>query len=477
MPTRLVAVLLAFSLGPSCGYAISLYQVGNSFTFDSKPEGTELMLEVALGVEVDLGYHVRGNQTLDSLWNNPDGDLTFTTDFGKHPVALPSNDWDFLTLQTFSSNSGTTLGEEIARIQDFVSAADQGSGGTTEIVVYGPWAGRTGGWGFWEDPAPLDPETATRTSAAYHDTLYDAVEMIYPGRVRLASAGRVIRELRTRIEAGEGPSEIAAIADLYRDPIHLSRLGRFVASTTVLTTITRQNPVGVPVPRDEEDGWSVDDVSDDLAIELQQIVWEVVTADKRSGVSPLGDFNLDTVVDTADRDAWVASYGDQNQPTTDLNGDRVVDALDEQLFMEIASEARSDTNNDGVLGPEDLAPWREHYGLQQSTDADFNNDGVVNAADYTVWRDDFERAQTVDFNGDGTATIADLEILRSQFGWARYLPQDGNNDGVVNAADYTAWRDAYDLSSTAGAIPEPSTLAGLLAAGLLTVATRRRTVV
>lgn len=72
---------------------------------------------------------------------------------------------------------------------------------------------------------------------------------------------------------------------------------------------------------------------------------------------------------------------------------------------------------------------------------DYNDDGVVNAADYTVWRD------------GGT------------------LLNETASPGVVDEADYTAWSDNYGATGTApAAVPEPAsavlivlTLGGLFA--------------
>lgn len=65
---------------------------------------------------------------------------------------------------------------------------------------------------------------------------------------------------------------------------------------------------------------------------------------------------------------------------------------------------------------------------------DYDLNGVVNGADYTIWKQAFQGAQV---------------------GFA-----DGNLDGVVNAADYTVWRDAAAGSGGSGAlaaVPEPAT--------------------
>ncbi|TWT92309.1 Autotransporter-associated beta strand repeat protein [Botrimarina colliarenosi] len=73
---------------------------------------------------------------------------------------------------------------------------------------------------------------------------------------------------------------------------------------------------------------------------------------------------------------------------------------------------------------------------------DYNNDGLVNAADYTVWRD------------------------------GGPLQNETASPGVVDAADYAAWSDNYGAvgpsSATALAVPEPTTI--LLAFGAIVFA-------
>lgn len=78
---------------------------------------------------------------------------------------------------------------------------------------------------------------------------------------------------------------------------------------------------------------------------------------------------------------------------------------------------------------------------------DFNADGVVDAADYTTWRD-----------------------ARGETGLGRLA--DANLDQVIDADDLTVWRANYGRVLTlapAVAVPEPTTLAALLVAALLTI--------
>lgn len=68
---------------------------------------------------------------------------------------------------------------------------------------------------------------------------------------------------------------------------------------------------------------------------------------------------------------------------------------------------------------------------------DFDRNGIVNLEDYATWNRLYQGSSK---NGS---------IVES------YLTADANYDGVVDAADYTIWRDAM-LSTSGTSIPEPS---------------------
>lgn len=103
---------------------------------------------------------------------------------------------------------------------------------------------------------------------------------------------------------------------------------------------------------------------------------------------------------------------------------------------------------DGMLVPP-LPPGRDWTLTQTATSltarvvapsipGDFNRDGLVDAADYSIWRD----------------------TLGSEGPW---LAADANGDLVVDALDRDAWRAAYGSRAPAIAVPEPATWLALLA--------------
>jgi hypothetical protein len=94
----------------------------------------------------------------------------------------------------------------------------------------------------------------------------------------------------------------------------------------------------------------------------------------------------------------------------------------------------------------------DNLAVARPVSADYNDDGVVNAADYTIWRDTL-----------GSTTS---------------LAADGTGDGVVDQLDYDRW--VFEFGSIVGgsaavsaAVPEPSTVA-LLALAIAACNRRRR---
>jgi dockerin type I repeat protein/PEP-CTERM motif-containing protein len=76
---------------------------------------------------------------------------------------------------------------------------------------------------------------------------------------------------------------------------------------------------------------------------------------------------------------------------------------------------------------------------------DYNGDGVVDALDYTMWRD--------------------------SIGSTTNLAADGDGNGVVDGSDYTIWKNHFGETTGTGSgglgsgqVPEPSTLGMMLVA-------------
>ena len=86
--------------------------------------------------------------------------------------------------------------------------------------------------------------------------------------------------------------------------------------------------------------------------------------------------------------------------------------------------------------PSMLVEWATNPALL--IDGDYNDDGIVDAADYTVWRDRIGGPVPPGYGGDA----------------------DGN--GLIDYRDYLLWKDAYGgvvtTASSNTRVPEPTTL-------------------
>jgi len=135
-------------------------------------------------------------------------------------------------------------------------------------------------------------------------------------------------------------------------------------------------------------------------------------------IAPIGDYNLDGQVDSADYTVWRDSLGSTTALAADGNGDHLVNDVDYGI-------------------------WKAHFGTVATLPGDFNGDGAVDAADYTVWRDTVGNSNLLFANGAGAHALTqdDYNAWKSNFGASTALPGDFNLDGAVDAADYSVWRD------------------------------------
>ena len=87
---------------------------------------------------------------------------------------------------------------------------------------------------------------------------------------------------------------------------------------------------------------------------------------------------------------------------------------------------------------------------QRQTDlpGDYNDDGKVDAADYTIWRDTY-----------GATGIG--------------LPADGSGNGTVSESDYQTWLDNFSSTGASTAVPEPN-LTGITAVGIACLTSQAR---
>lgn len=316
-------VLLAFCLfwfvAPI--QAVTLYQIGNQVTLGTLRSGA---MADESGLTLELGKHLFNNRSLQRIWDTPTETTSSTLPFGNFSEALPNNDWDFVSLQSFPYYGATiaTLGDDVNAANSFIDLTESaGRNAETVYFVLTSWPNQTS-WGEWESWVP-DELSEKLVARRYYDHLLDRLRSEHGvDKVSMIPTADTLFEVKQAIEKGQIPG-ISNLDELYYQPTVLNSLGDFVAATTVLATVMRHDPRGMPVPSE------FSTVPPDFAAAIQEVVWDTVNFHPYSGVTipDPGDFDVDGDADNQDYQVWSSSFGSANA-SADGNQNGIVDAAD-----------------------------------------------------------------------------------------------------------------------------------------------------
>lgn len=244
--------------------------------------------------------------------------------FGYYEEALSGHAWDAVVMQTY----GGSLHDDVKAIRHFTDICLENNTCDT-FFYYSSWPRRPKKRldsgevavldvdypAVWTKPYAFalenDGKQARRFTPTrdFTDKVFEAVRDGLPGdtTLRMIPVGEVLFALDAKIKAGKlpgllelaerDPERVPGAADganlsrginlLYADGVHLNPIphkggtvGIFVSGTTVFTVLSGKNPVGMSAA-----AYGLDDEKDAALIRaLQQTIWEVVTADARTGV-------------------------------------------------------------------------------------------------------------------------------------------------------------------------------------------------
>jgi hypothetical protein len=223
------------------------------------------------------------------------------------------------------------------------------------------------------------------------------------------------------------------------------------------------------------------ETSDGLAVWLiAEVGFKTV---RSSGINPyflqIGEGGMNHWNDTSANTQVVFSRNGNSPEHPEYNAHlgRQTTDVDEDAHVWIRALPRlGDYDRDDTTDSLDYAMWKDTFGdvVTAGSGADGNKNGIVDAGDYTVWR-------------NHTQNVDPHEYLFWKKHFGEQVPPgtsgDYNGNGIVDAADYTVWRNGRisigvtGTSSSGGsdsAAPEPSALA-LVAIGSVLVGVRRQT--
>lgn len=284
MKTTLLTALVFSLASVATAQTHKTYRIGNSLTWDSQPVAIGALAKQR-GIEHTQAYHIKCGSSLQSIWDHPDETCVKPVKpYGTFRGALADHAWDTVAIQPHRGK-GSTLATDTARIVDFIELArSKGKNTETVFYIYAAWPGQEEGKSYrevWERKVDDADDTPTVQCAAYFDLLLARVRKAMGDKteVRMIRAGAVLAELDRMAEAGEVPG-YASAKHLYRDRVHLNHVGRFIAGTTVFTTLFDQDATGLRCPPKQYGGGK--DFNDPLYAAITNAVNAVRRGDRES---------------------------------------------------------------------------------------------------------------------------------------------------------------------------------------------------
>ncbi len=309
---RHLSLIILFGTSPLVATASQTsYSIGNSLTWDAKPPTVRDLAALA-GETLTVGYHIRCGSSLLAIYNDPLSTCINPPPTGLWDEALPDNVWDVVTLQPYPGGGSTLATDENVTLEMMNVALQQSDNNTTQFYIYSTYT-NPNAWlndsyhDNWLTPTLNEPTQATRQYRDYYDNLIENVRNSQPSvlpPVLSIPAGEVIDVLDQMMVAGDVPGFNDA-ADLFRDAFHLNNVGRYVLSHTWYATIFGASPIGLDTASlfPASGNWPTDqNITPELALQLQSVIWNVVRSHADSGVGLRGDFDGDgnrTVADVS----------------------------------------------------------------------------------------------------------------------------------------------------------------------------------
>ena len=223
---------------------VDVYSIGNSLTVDL----SAIVLDALTANEPDplrVGFHAKCGSNLTSILADPTFCLA-SDKFGQFPTALANNRFDAITIQPFN---GSTIRQEVEATRQIVSQLRANPNNVnTRVLIYATWSQNF--------PSPTFLDTWKSTGATL-DSPFDPTEEVYQlfmnelrvtvPEAELLPVGHTFYALADDLQQGLLPG-LSSFNDLYRDYIHASDAGRYIADLTAYAVIYDKSPVGLGYP-------------------------------------------------------------------------------------------------------------------------------------------------------------------------------------------------------------------------------------
>lgn len=262
---------IACFAGALQGGFVDVYSIGNSLTVDL----SALVLDHLSANEATplrVGFHAKCGAGLSSIVANPTFCLA-SDKFGQYPTVFTSNLFDAVTLQPFY---GATVRQEVEAAKQIIDTLRANPGNNdTRILIFAAWSENFPNQSFtdtWQTTGATLDSPFVPTKEVY-DIYMNELRTTVP-EAELLPVGHTFFALAQKINQGLVPG-LTSVNDLYRDQIHSSRAGRYVADLVAYSLLYEKSPVGLGYPSlfSSGSGMELSDASARLV--AQETAWEV----------------------------------------------------------------------------------------------------------------------------------------------------------------------------------------------------------
>lgn len=201
----LVTLFLSVNCDSKRLLADTIFAVGNSLTWDAKPQD----------LDGDVDYHIFCGRNLQYIYDNPLNHCVDTST--PWTVALQENQYDWLVVQPFA---GTTLQQDASIIESWLQMQP-----SAKLVIHPGW---TRFANFPDDYLAGNPDNKMRPNPAYINALITELHARVPNRdIRTTRSHDLLFSVWEDTQKGIGP--FSSLDDLARDEIHMGHnSGRYL---------------------------------------------------------------------------------------------------------------------------------------------------------------------------------------------------------------------------------------------------------
>lgn len=225
---------------------LSIYHIGNSHSWDFRPNEDFRSLAAAQGLKMENGWHIKCGSTLSDIWAYPNVTCVDPNDFGKFNTALSSRNLDIVTIQTYKGTSAEN--EKKACINIISLALSNPQNNKTMFYLYNTWPENTSiplnNFDFSKAwlKTYSDPSKTLIMCRDYYKYLSNSIKGIFPAeKIGVIPVGEVLYQFDQAAKNGLITGYKSA-GQLYRDSPHLNNVGRYIASLTVYCVIFDKDP-------------------------------------------------------------------------------------------------------------------------------------------------------------------------------------------------------------------------------------------